>query len=223
MAPQMKQTIAVVRQFSARFVTRALLLAAFCTISGATTVTFTLDPDPHQVYLGVNVGPFGGTLTGTGITQFFCLNNDKNAAFGGSYTGTVVQPTTQAEDEVAFLTSYLLSKGAPSSDPTFVRTYEGPVSFAIWQIMGTLGGTSPDPAAAQYVTMAQDAYTHGQITPGFLSNFLIFLPNDPTVQRFITAYEEPYQRVPEPQMMLVLASGMVVIGASRRWMWRKVC
>src|SRR5208282_487932 len=125
----------------------AIWLVAFCTVLSASTVaTFTLGSNPNQVYMGTNVGPYPGTLTGTNITEFFCLNLNKSSTFGDSYSGTFSAPVGQAEDEAAFLAEYLLTKGAPSSNQTFVNQYEGPISFAIWQIMGTLGTTPADPA-----------------------------------------------------------------------------
>jgi len=196
----------------------ALWTVACTGVSHATTATFILGYDPNQVYMGVNVGPYPGSLTGSGATEFFCLNLDKPAAFDTSYPGTVSEPVGQSEDEVAFLSAYLLSKGSPGSDPNFVQQYEGPISFAIWQIMGTLGSTAPDPAAAQFVTLAQNAYNQGLITTAFLSNFLVFTPDNDSIQSFITVVGNV--PAPEPGTMLLLGSGLLA-AVLFAWRWRK--
>ena len=201
----------VLSQVSPRVLIGALWLLAFSAVLSADSVTFSLGDNPSQAYLGVNVGPYPGALTGTAITEFFCLDLNKSSDFDTTYTGTTAPPSGPQEDEVAFLTSYLLSKGPPSSDPNFVKQYEGPISFAIWEIMGTLGNTSPDPNAAQFVTLAQDAYNSGLLTTAYLSNFLVFTPDNPnTVQRFITAFQDNPIVNPEPRTTWLLASGLLV-------------
>jgi len=189
-------------------------------IMRADTATFTLGSDPGQTYMGINAGPYPGTLTDSVATVFFCLNLNLVSMFGGSYAGITSPPVGQGEDESAFLASYLLSQGPPSTDPNFVKQYEGPISFAIWQLMGSLGGTPPDPAAAYFVDLAQEAYNDGLLTPAFLANFLVFTPNDSSIQSFITVFQDNVvvdEVVPEPRAVLLLASGLLALCGWRYW------
>jgi hypothetical protein len=185
--------------------------------------TFTLGQDPTQPYNGENVGPYQGTLTGSNAINFFCMDFTLTANFGVSYPGTVVSPTTQQEDEAAFLASYSLYEGAPSSTQSEVNSVEGPISFAIWQIMGTLGNTSRDPAAQQYVQTAQYAYSHNFIPQAYLSSVLIFQPNNNSVQRFITAIPDNAMvasvlssAVPEPGTTFLIGGALVLLALGSR-------
>ena len=175
--------------------------------------TFTLGADQRQIFDAENVGPYLGTLTGSSAAGFFCLDDTLTATFGTAYNGTVAAPATQQEKEAAFLASYALYKGSPSSQQTIVNSVEGPISFAIWQIMGTLGGTAPDPSAQPFIQMAQYAYSHNLIPPAYLSTVLIFSPSNPGIQRFITAVpnsEVASSVVPESGTVALVAAGLVL-------------
>ena len=176
--------------------------------------TFTLGPDPNQMFDSENVGPYYGTLTGSSAVGFFCLDDELTAYFGASYSGTVAAPTTQPEEEAAFLAAYSLYLGSPSSNPGIVQSVEGPISFAIWQIMGTLGSKPPDPAAQPFVATAEYAYSHNLIPQSYLSTVLIFSPYDQNIQRFIAvvpASEMILSAVPEPASITVAAAGLWVL------------
>jgi hypothetical protein len=94
---------------------------------------------------------------------------------------------------------------------------EGPISFAIWQIMGTLGTTGPDPAAQQYIQTAQYAYSHNLIPRSYLDRVLIFNPDQNGIQRFITAVpdsamvSQTLSGVSEPGTMALLAGALMLL------------
>ena len=109
------------------------------------------------------------------------------------------------------------------------HTADGPISFAIWQVMGT--ATVTDPAAAPWLEMAEFAWQRGLITPGFLQQVLIFTPSDPQIQRFITgipgcedvstvmrALEDSVSETPEPSTFVLgfSALGVAMTTARRR-------
>jgi hypothetical protein len=180
--------------------------------------TFILGQNPNQFFDGENVGPYPGTLIGSSFTNFFCLDFTLTSSWGVSYAGTVAAPKTQQEQEVAFLGAFALYKGSPSSTPSEVNLVEGPISFAIWQIMGTLGTTGrPDPAAQPYIQIAQFAYTHNLIPQSYLNNVLIFTPNDHSFQRFVTAVPDSamvsmtLSEVSEPGTMALLGGALVLL------------
>ncbi|HXB73545.1 MAG TPA: hypothetical protein VNY05_35230 [Candidatus Acidoferrales bacterium] len=68
-----------------------------------------------------------------------------------------------------------------------MNSVEGPISFAFWQLMDTLGSAKPDPAAQAYSLMARSAYSDHLITDAYRSTVLIFKPDDHSAQRFTTA------------------------------------
>jgi len=184
--------------------------------------TFILGSNPNQIFDGENVGPYTGTLTGSIATNFFCLDFNLTSTFGGSYPGTVVAPTTQQEQEAAFLGAYAIYNGAPSSTPSVVNLVEGPISFAIWQIMGTLGTVHPDPAAQQYIQTAQYAYSHNLIPQSYLDSVLIFEPAGHAFQRFITAVpdsamvSQTLSEVSEPGTMALLGGALTFLSLCSR-------
>jgi hypothetical protein len=100
---------------------------------------------------------------------------------------------------------------------TIVQNYEGPISMAIWQLMGTLtqnGSSTPaDPAAQYFIDIATTAYNSGQISNSFLSSVNIWNPGTPggvnSEQRFIVA------TTPEPTTVVFLGTGVLLIALSR--------
>jgi hypothetical protein len=163
-------------------------------------------------------GPYLATIGGVENLLVYCLDLHIATPVGNTYDGYLTHPTTPAEDEAAFLAAYSLTLGAPTGDPTIVQNYEGPISMAIWQLMGTLtqNGSSipPDPAAQYFVDLATTAYNNHQISSAFLSSVNIWNPGTPgsgstAEQRFI------YTATPEPTTLVFLGSGLLLIALSR--------
>src|SRR5260221_11353338 len=120
---------------SMRVIVAMLLLLPFG--AAASTITFALGNNPIQSYTvagdpSENVGPYPGTLivnnVTTSFTLFFCMDANLTATFNTPtpYAGTVHTPTTQMEEEAAFLAAWALEKGAPSSTANAVNNVEGP-------------------------------------------------------------------------------------------------
>jgi hypothetical protein len=205
------------------FAAALLCCLAFGHVLRASTIgTFTLGGDHNQVFRSENVGPYAGTLTGSDVLNFFCLDFNLVSYFGGSYDGTVVVPATQQEEEAAFLGAYAIYEGSPSSNPSAVNLVEGPISFAIWQIMGTMGTTAPVAAAQPYIQTAQYAYSHNLIPQSYLNSVSIFEPTDHGFQRFITAVpdnamvSQTLSEVSEPGTMALLGGALMLLGWRNR-------
>jgi hypothetical protein len=197
-------------------------------LQASSLTIFHLGDDPNQVYsfqpigshssVTLNVGPYSGSLEQNGTTvdgYFFCISYTKTANWDTSYTGSVVDPSTPKELEAAFLDSQLLSLGGASAS---LGNYLGPISMAIWQIMNP-GSVPLDPAAQPFVSLAQNAYTSGQLNADMFSNTSIFVPNNPNIQSFMLLtggglHSSP--AVPEPGPLVMMGCGMLLIGIVRR-------
>ena len=94
-------------------------------------------------YEGIAVGPYLASLNGAPDLSVFCLDLHISTGVQTTYTGGLTTPSTEAEEEAAFLASYSLYLGVPSSLPTIVNNVEGPISLAIWQLMGPWATPSP--------------------------------------------------------------------------------
>jgi len=187
--------------------------------------------------VAVPAGPYAGTLTGSSITLFFCLSGNLSSNWDTSYDGTDAAPSGTQEEEAAFLASlflsdavadgialntYVASNGYESLNETganlsnFVNTVQGPITMAIWQVMDSLPSDSPynisnpDPAAANFVTLAQTDYSSFEASPN--RNTVVFVP-DTDNQSFVGI--DP---VPEPGTLVLFGAGAVLLalGRSRR-------
>ncbi len=204
----------------------------------ASPIVFRLGADPMQYYRGADVGPYYATLTHSLGTVFFALDADLAVTFGTNgnsrnYTGTITAPTTEQLQEAAFLTGYSMWESANRSFADPVAELYGPTSFAIWQIMGTLGSKSADPAAAALVALARNAYSSGLIS-GFAGHVQIFQPSDATVSRFVTVYcdEVAFQSAtrsvssiqaaaPEPAAYFLMGGALIVLVGARRRVFKE--
>ena len=163
-------------------------------------------------------GPYLATIGGAPNLLVYCLDLHINTPVGTNFDGYLTHPSTPAEDEAAFLAAYSLTLGTPNGNSTIVQNYDGPISMAIWQLMGPLtqNGSSPppDPAAQHFIDIATTAYNNGQISNSFLSSVNIWNPGTPgsnstAEQRFIVA------TTPEPTTLVFLGSGLLLIALSR--------
>ena len=204
----------------------ALALTLACPGLQATTIQLT--GNPTFGYQGILVGPYAATLGDDPAALVFCMDLHIDTYLGTTYEGSLSAPQTQMEQEAAFLASYALYLGAPSGG--LVVSVEGPVSMAIWQIMGTLGPTAPDPAAQSYIELAQSAYSNHAITPAFLTGVSVWTPSQPgSAQRFVTAVPDDFMirgalgggqsagasDAPEPPTLVFFGSGLLLITLSR--------
>ena len=205
------------RTYSRNFILTAaagtLAILPLCPSMQATTIKLTGNYSWN--YEGIAVGPYLASLNGGPDLSVFCLDLHIDTGVQTTYAGGLTTPSTQAEEEAAFLASYSLYLGAPSSDPTMVNNVEGPISMAIWQLMGTMGDTRPDPAAAPYIQFAQYAYSHDLIPTAFMTSVSIWTPEQlSSQQRFMTAVRDDsmiQSALPEPGTAVFLGTGLLLL------------
>jgi hypothetical protein len=163
-------------------------------------------------------GPYLATIGGVPNLLVYCLDLHIDTPVGTTFNGYLTHPNTPAQEKAAFLAAYSLTLGAPNGNSTAVQNYDGPVSMAIWQLMGTLNqngsSTLPDPAAQHFIDLATAAYNNGQISSSFLSNVNIWNPGTPgsgstAEQRFLVA------DTPEPATLVFLGSGLLLIALNQ--------
>jgi len=199
----------------------------------------------------IPAGPYPGTMPTTTIQLFFCLSGNQSVGWGTEEaSGSEAPPSGQAQEEAAFLASLVLYKASQNgitlttsgtngsttltqtqtgsmSTGTFVNTVEGPITMAIWQIMGTMPTEAPnnDPAAQTYVTQAVAAWTSilsnpaNPLTVTFNNNAQVFTTSGGG-QNFVSAYSDPglMTALPEPGTMVLFGTGalLIVLGRVRR-------
>ena len=163
-------------------------------------------------------GPYLATIGGVPNLLVYCFDLHISTPVGTAFDGYLTHPSTPTEDEAAFLAAYSLTLGTPDGNSTIVQNYDGPISMAIWQLMGTLTqdgiSTLPDPAAQHFIDIATTAYTNGQISSSFLRSVNIWNPGtsgsgSTAEQRFIVA------TTPEPTTLAFLGSGLLLIALSQ--------
>jgi hypothetical protein len=207
-----------------------LAIAAYAGVTAqlvAGTTSFGLLGDPGQTYTFTRSDPripttiqdpvapypgwIGADVSGD-LYGFFCIDYLKGANWSTSYLGTVyhVQDTipgksTEQLVEAAYLSDLLYQLGGSSAS---TNLYQGPISFALWQIMDPTPGDVPvDPAAQAYVLLAQQAYSSGAITAARYPNTLIFVPNNDSIQDFMTLTEG----IPETGTLSLIAGGLLLV------------
>jgi hypothetical protein len=205
----------------------------------AAAIHFTLLGNPNQNYpftrsdspSGATVreaaGPYLGYLGARApenLYAFLCMDYLKTANWNTSYSGFVysvadaIPGKTQAQVvEAAYLVSKLMSLGGSAASTS---VYKGPISFAVWQLMDPVAGHVPvDPAAQRYVLEAQNMYQSGSISAVSFPHARIFVPNNPSIQSFLTSSAEDFtSEVPEPATLACAAIGVALIGIGG---WKK--
>jgi hypothetical protein len=222
---------------AARIAVLGLLALALVAQSHATTINLTMadsmnDYHSYTYYdLGIAytlpTGPYPATLSGgsygSGVGVFvMCYDINIDAYVGATYAGIMVLPTTVPEIEAAYLQKELADKGGFGAD---VDSISGPISMAVWQLMDPSSQVPTpfalDPAAAFYVSQAEDAYTSGKWTQADAANYAFWEPTPiGTTQRFGFVFgQAPLSSDitgPEPGSLVLMAAGFAVVLALRR-------
>jgi hypothetical protein len=223
---------------AARIAVLGLLALALVAQSQATTIYLTMadsmsdynsytyyDSDGNEHTLPT--GPYPSTLSdgsyGSGVEVFvMCYDINIDAYVGDTYAGIMVLPTTPAEIEAAYLQNELANDGGFYAD---VNTISGPISMAVWQLMDPSSQVPTpfalDPAAAFYVSQAEDAYLSGTWTQADAANYAFWEPTPITMtQRFGFVYGQAPQpgdiTNPEPGSLVLMAAGFAVVLVLRR-------
>jgi hypothetical protein len=206
-----------------------LLLCVLPARLGATTVTFGLLGDPGHSYSFARtdspsgqivtepVAPYPGWIGSNAPGNqygFFCIDYLKAANWNTSYVGTLYHvqddipgKTREQVVEAAYLSDRLYHLGGMGAD---MNLYQGPISFAIWQIMDPAPGHVQRNAAAQpYIQEAQYMYHTGRISASHYKNTLIFVPNNGSIQDFMSLAAAS---VPEPGTIVLFLAGFGLIG-----------
>jgi hypothetical protein len=214
-----------------------LAFAAFATLSlplSGTTISFGLLGDPHQNYTFARAdSPMGALITdpvapypgwiGADIPGdlygLFCIDYVKGANWNTTYAGELYDVQTgvpgKTEEqlvEAAYLSDRLYRLGGSAANVTL---YQGPISFAIWQIMDPTPGHVPvDPAAQPYIHDAQFAYQNHLISAANYPHTLIVVPNNTSIQDFMTL-TPGLPPVPEPGTMALFGGGVALLVLGR--------
>lgn len=195
------------------------------------TISFTLLGDPNQTFsfaradspvgqvITEPVGPYPGYLgpaSPDNYYGFFCIDYLKTANWNTTYQGSsygvgdvIPNKTLEQLLEAAYLANKLYGLGGSNAN---TNLYQGPISFAVWQIMDPIPGHVPiDPAAQQYVQEAQHAFAMGQLHVQDFANIKIFVPNNTSSQDFMTVTAG----TPEPGTILLFGGGLLLIALGK--------
>jgi hypothetical protein len=204
-----------------------LFIVLWALPSFASSINFTLAGDPYQTYsffrsdapIGTTitepVGPYPGYLGSQSpgdFYGFFCIDFLKTANWNTTYKGSeydvgdaVPGKTTEQLLEAAYLANKLYWLGGRLAS---TAVYQGPISFAVWQIMDPVPGDVPrDPSAQQYVLEAQQAFEAGLLKPSDFPNTRIFVPDNGSIQGFMTVIDDS----PEPATIILFGTGLLLI------------
>ena len=218
------------------FSTLCLAITAFAGLNApllGSTISFSLLGDPGQNYsfarsdspvgaiIADPVAPYPGWLGSNApgnLYGFFCVDYLKGANWNTTYLGNDygVQDSIPGKSEeqlveAAYLSDKLYRLGGSSAN---TNLYQGPISFAVWQIMDPTPGHVPvDPAAQPFILEAQQAYASHMVTAANYPNTRIFVPYDTSIQDFMTVTGA----VPEPGTVSLFVGGLalVVMGKAR--------
>jgi hypothetical protein len=116
--------------------------------------------------------------------------------------------------------SLVLNQTPSSNVSNFVNNVEGPISFAVWNIMGS-PDMGPNPAlTARYERGATAAYNKvlknsgDPVVADFNRQVMVFFPENTSTQRFLTANLDLALieiAAPEPGTTVLFATGVLLI------------
>jgi hypothetical protein len=171
--------------------------------------------DPYITY--VNGSGYDNALAYT-----FCYDFNSPTYVGVEYSGTLETLTDTATLEATYLVNEMMDDGGVSA-PLSSR---GPISEAIWEIMNPSSDTSlaqypTDPAALPYEAEAVMAVASGSWTTTDSAFYAVWVPQDPTIQRFAVVFPtEIADSIPEPGSFVLMGLGLLglagAIGIQRR-------
>ena len=173
-------------------------------------------------------GPYSAKLSGgsygTGTQVYInCFDINVHVYIGGVYEGYMSVPTTPADLAAAYLESKMLQAGGFNA-PVSVT---GPLAMAIWQLENP-SSINPTPfpydrAAAALILEAQNAVASGAWTFAQAKYYPMWMPTPlGSAQRFgLVLGPEPEltDLVPEPQSLLMIAGGLLLIAIAG---WKRV-
>jgi hypothetical protein len=161
----------------------------------------------------IPVGPYISYLNGSGYNNLLvysvCYDLNNPTDVGTTYSGTIETLTDTATLEATFLVNQLDTLGGISA-PLAVR---GALSLAIWEIMNPSSNNPSavfptDPAAQPYETEAATAVSNGSWTTADSALYPMWVPDDPSVQRFALVYPND-SPAPEPGSFAVMGLGLL--------------
>lgn len=149
--------------------------------------------------------------------SLFCIDSLKTANWNTAYTGTLQHvgddipgKTREQVVEAAYLSDWLYQLGGMDANTDL---YQGPISYAIWQIMDPAPGhVQRNPAAQPYIQEAQYMWSTGRISASLYPKTMIFVPHDPAIQDFMTLSAV---NAPEPGPVVLVVGGLALIGVGR--------
>ena len=208
----------------------AAILAGLSTPVPATIPSFGLLGEPGQNYTFTRAGaPVGAAISGpvgpypggrgsntpAELHGFFCIDYLKAATWNTSYPGAgcgVRDPIPGKTEAQLVEAAYLSRLHQPGGASANTYLYQGPISFATWEIMDPAPGHVPiDPAAQPYIREARQAYNAHSVTAANYPNTRIFVPDDHSIRDFATLSEG----VPEPGTLVLFLTGILLIGVGR--------
>ncbi|MGO9255976.1 MAG: PEP-CTERM sorting domain-containing protein [Bryobacteraceae bacterium] len=171
----------------------------------------------------IPVDPYITYLNGDGYNDLlvysFCFDFNSPTDVGTTYPGSFEVATDTATMEATYLINQLYYVGLINA-PLATR---GAIATAIWEIMNPSSDTSlaqfpSDPAAQPYEVEAAQAVANGSWSVADSALYPMWVPQDPTIQRFGIVFTDA-PPVPEPASFFLVGLGFVglgVVGRKRR-------
>ena len=181
----------------------------------------------------IPIGPYFATLDGGGYSNtsvaLFCYDFNSPTSIYTQYSGTIYLTTdfTGSTLTAAMEASYLiyeLSLAGMANAPLATR---GAISLAIWEIMNPSSTTSiapfpTDVAAQPWEYDAAEVIADGTWTAADAAQFPVWVPDDPTIQRFgflgVNFSPNPPNppEVPEPGTLVLVGAGLIGLSLASR-------